>query len=202
MALSAALSSACRIGTLSSSGSPTNFGDVVTFTLHVAESWPKAGVPSGNVIFKDGGQSLGTIALNGQGNASFSTAALNWGSHSITAAYGGDKTFGPRTFGPITQVVNPPLTTSTSLAANPASSVYGQPLILTASVSTLNTAIPTGTITFQEGATILGIVTLDASAGAVLTISTLALGPHSITAAYSGDASLMPSTCTAPSSDK
>jgi hypothetical protein len=52
---------------------------------------------------------------------------------------------------------------------------------------------PTGSVQFFDGATSLGTVAL-AGATAQLTTSALAVGTHSITAAYSGDADDTPST--------
>jgi hypothetical protein len=47
---------------------------------------------------------------------------------------------------------------------------------------------PSGTVTFADGATPLGTVPLDSSGKASLTTTGLAIGSHSITATYSGDA--------------
>jgi Bacterial Ig-like domain (group 3) len=80
-----------------------------------------------------------------------------------------------------------------SLAANHVSVQTGTTVTLTASVAQGNaTAVPTGTITFQEGATPLGTVALDASASASLVTGPLTAGLHSISALYSGDANFPP----------
>jgi hypothetical protein len=63
-----------------------------------------------------------------------------------------------------------------------------QPFVLTAKV-TAAIGTPTGTVTFQDGATALGTSTLNSSGVATLSLSKLAAGSHVLTAVYSGDAS-------------
>lgn len=78
--------------------------------------------------------------------------------------------------------------------ANP--STQGQPVTFTATLTAPAGTTPTGTITFWDGATQLGSGTV--MAGVVtLTTSSLALGAHSITAQYSGDANFASVTSTA-----
>jgi hypothetical protein len=48
--------------------------------------------------------------------------------------------------------------------------------------------MPAGTVTFLDGSTTLGTVSLDRADTASLTTTTLAVGNHAITASYSGDA--------------
>jgi autotransporter-associated beta strand protein len=78
-------------------------------------------------------------------------------------------------------------TVALTSSVNP--SVVGQPVVFTATVRPVPpaTVTPTGTVTFRDGATTLGTVPLDASGQAAFTTSTLPLGPHMITAVYSGD---------------
>jgi len=64
--------------------------------------------------------------------------------------------------------------------------VFGQPVTVTATVNG-GTGTPTGTITFRDGATVLGTVNV-ANRSAAITVSTLPVTTHTITAAYSGDA--------------
>jgi hypothetical protein len=69
--------------------------------------------------------------------------------------------------------------------------------IVKAVVGTAGT--PTGTVTFMEGSTVLGTATLQVVKGvdqATLTVSTLAVGSHSLTAVYNGDSSFAVSTST------
>ena len=46
--------------------------------------------PAGTVTFLDGGTPLGTVALNGSGQATLVVTTLSVGAHSITASFGGD----------------------------------------------------------------------------------------------------------------
>ncbi|MDQ3814371.1 MAG: Ig-like domain-containing protein, partial [Armatimonadota bacterium] len=46
---------------------------------------------------------------------------------------------------------------------------------------------PTGTVTFRDGATVLGTGTLNANRQASITTSSLAVGSHTITATYNGN---------------
>src|SRR5439155_7884336 len=53
---------------------------------------------------------------------------------------------------------------------------------------------PGGNVEFFDGATSLGVVALNASRQATLTLSTPAIGSHSITAVYAGDSNFTAST--------
>src|SRR5438309_9095077 len=76
--------------------------------------------------------------------------------------------------------------TSTVLNSTPNPSVFGQAVTLTATVTPVrpDTIAPTGTVVFKDGATTLGVVTL-VNGSASLVTSAMAVGGHSITAAYS-----------------
>src|SRR5205085_1029097 len=62
-------------------------------------------ISTGNVTFFDGGNSLGSAALNQNGQATFNTSTLSVGSHSITASYEGDSTSATSTSSALAQVV-------------------------------------------------------------------------------------------------
>jgi hypothetical protein len=62
--------------------------------------------PTGMVSFMDGSTALGTGALMADGTASFSTAALTAGNHTLTANYGGDAIYSPSTAPAATETVN------------------------------------------------------------------------------------------------
>src|SRR5204863_158434 len=108
--------------------------------------------------------------------------------------YGGSPSFLGSTSPVVNQAVNL-LNTSTSLTSTPNPSTTGQTVTLTSTVSPVApaTGVPTGTVTFRDGATSLGVVTL-VNGSASLSISTLAAGSHSLTAVYNGDASFAAST--------
>jgi hypothetical protein len=90
--------------------------------------------------------------------------------------------------------------TTTTLTASPTTATAGTAINLTATVAESGgSGVPTGTVTFKDGSTTLGSMTLNGTGVAVFSTSTLAAGPHSITAAYGGDAANTASTSTAAS---
>jgi hypothetical protein len=76
-------------------------------------------------------------------------------------------------------------TTSIGSSLNP--STFGQSVTFTAQVVSQTSGTPTGTVTFQDGATVLGTVALDARGIAQFTPAALSVGTHTIGAFYSGD---------------
>ncbi len=85
--------------------------------------------------------------------------------------------------------------TTTTLSATPSTVTVGQSVVLNAAVAASSgSAIPAGTVTFLDGVTSLGVVTLDAQGLASLPVAAFALGAHTITAAYAGDSSFNGST--------
>ncbi len=86
--------------------------------------------------------------------------------------------------------VDPTAATLTS-SANP--SALGASVTFTAKVSTQGTTV-TGTVQLLDGNTVIGTATLNASSTATFTISSLALGSHSLKASYLGDSNNAPST--------
>jgi Bacterial Ig-like domain (group 3)/Dockerin type I domain len=56
------------------------------------------------VTFKDGSSTLGSATLAG-GTAAFTTSSLAVGSHSITATYGGDSSYGASSSSVLTETV-------------------------------------------------------------------------------------------------
>jgi hypothetical protein len=171
-----------------SSGSPSGLGKSVTFTADVT---PVSGLATGNVSFKDGTTVLGTVALSG-GVATFSTSALAVGSHSITADFLGSTYFLASVSGAQTQVVKNDSTTVVNASANPTK--YGEAVTFTATITHTATPVPTGTVTFKSGTTVLATVAVGATGTAKYSTSALAVATHSITAVYSGDSNYISST--------
>jgi len=83
--------------------------------------------------------------------------------------------------------------TTTALGSFPNPSTYGASITFTATVSS-GTGTPTGSVTFKDAATNLGSSPLNSSGVATFSTSTLAGGPHSITAVYGGDTKFSGST--------
>ncbi len=93
-----------------------------------------------------------------------------------------------------------PATSTTTVSSSANSSVYGQTIVLTATLSSASSGTPTGTVTFYDGTTQIGQATLSLSGGqdqASIGTSALTLGSHSITASYGGDTNFTASTSAA-----
>jgi hypothetical protein len=91
-------------------------------------------------------------------------------------------------------------TTTTTLTASPTTATAGTAINFTATVAESGgSGVPAGTVTFKDGGTTLGSMTLNGTGIAVFSTSTLAAGAHSITAVYGGDAANAASTSTAAS---
>ena len=87
--------------------------------------------------------------------------------------------------------------TTTTLVSNPSSSIYGEPVTLTATVSSTGGMVPDGeTVWFMSGTTTLGSQPLSGGT-ATLTPTTLPGGTDSITAIYVGDLNFAGSTSAA-----
>jgi hypothetical protein len=177
---------------LTSSVNPSIVGESVTFTAQVSAS---GGTPTGTVSFMDGTTTLESETLS-NGSASFTTAALTTGDYSITAVYAGTSSFAASTSAALTQVVDQsPDTVGLSSSLNHAA--FGQSVTFTAVVAGIEPGAPTptGTVTFMNGSTTLGMGTLS---GGDATFSTagLPVGTASITAIYSGDSNFSSTTST------
>jgi V8-like Glu-specific endopeptidase len=90
------------------SANPSPRNGAVTFTARVSAAAPGAGVPAGNVTFRDGATPLATVDLDASGQAAYTTQALAAGSHPITAAYNGSPSFLAATSAALAQTVTAP----------------------------------------------------------------------------------------------
>ncbi|HVK43312.1 MAG TPA: Ig-like domain-containing protein, partial [Micropruina sp.] len=175
---------------LTATPNPASHGENVTLTATVTSSGSP--VTTGTVLFSDGAVVLGGVPVDASGVASYSTSSLTNGTHPITATFeaGDDYTASTGTL----NVVVAAKATTTTLTATPNPVQVGDPVTLTATVSTDGATVTTGTVQFSDGATSLGSVPVDASGAAVLTTSTLAVGTHAITASYTDGDDLGPSS--------
>ena len=178
---------------VTSSESPSVFGESLTFTTTVKAVAPGSGTPTGTVSFLDGSTTLGTGTLSG-GTATFSISTLAVAAHSIAVVYVGDTSFLTITSGMLAQTIKQAATNnSLSSSANP--SALGQAVTFTATIAPVSpgSGVPTGTVTFDDGSTVLGTVNLTGGT-ATFTTSSLAVGTHSIKAVYVGDPNFKTST--------
>jgi hypothetical protein len=119
------------------------------------------------------------------------------GSYLIVATYSGDANTAGSISAALPFTVKLATTATTfTVAPNPAQVL--STVTFTAAV-TGNGGIPTGTVSFFNGATLLGTTTLNGGATATFSTATLAVGTYSVTAVYSGDANDSPSTSAATS---
>jgi subtilase family serine protease len=143
-----AVTTSATTTTLVSSQNPANLGVSVTFTATVTTAGTNP--PTGTVTFNDGGTAIGTGTLAtvaGAQVATFATSTLAVGTHSITAAYGGDANNSASTSAVLSQVINAP-TFHLSTPTTPAPALAGE--------STTSTFIVTatgGATTFAEAVT-------------------------------------------------
>jgi hypothetical protein len=167
---------------LTTSGSPSQAGQPVTFTAAVTSI--HGPIPDGDLVtFYDGATAIGTGAT-ASGVATFTTSLLTGGTRNIKATYAGDATLQPST-GRVTQVVVKNATT-TALTSSPNPSAHRQPVTFTATVTSAGPT-PTGSVIFRDGTSIIGHSLLSGGV-AQLTEDRLTVGTHPITAQYLGDA--------------
>jgi hypothetical protein len=193
------------------SAAASGLGSTVTFTARMSyESFwysPPSCVlgglipATGTVQFKVDGVNVGAaiqVPFAPAFEVSYSTNLLTGGNHSITAVYTGDQYYSAAS-STLQQSVNRQ-NTATTVTANPSSPTPGQSTTLTASVvfsPDVGGFQPGGTVQFYDGASPLGSPVSMTSGQASLVTAALALGTHSITAVYSGDANGNPSTSAA-----
>ena len=155
--------------------------------------------PAGAVTFMAGSKTLSSANLNASGTAAVNVnaSALSVGTNALTAVYAANSTFAGSTSSPMSVTVTaPPVATTTLISANPATIAQTASTILTATVKPASgSAVPSGSVSFSFGSTVLGLATLTPVGGvetAVLTVrgSSLAVGANTITATYSGTTGL------------
>jgi hypothetical protein len=168
------------------SANPVTVGNTLTLTATVST----VGAATGKVSFFDGGTLVGSAALvNGQ--AVFATSSFAVGGHTLTARYSGDGLFVASASGAVGLTVNP-AATSTSLTSSANPGDFGKAVTLTAAVDS-PFASASGTVTFRDGSTLLGVVTLS-NGVATLVLANFTAGGHALSASYGGDASHTGST--------
>lgn len=167
--------------TLTSSSNPASAGTQIVFTATTSST---AGAPPGTITFAEGGSTLATVPL-AAGVAQYSTSSLAIGTDTVTASYAANGNFAASSAS-LNQVING-LASTASLTASPNPAYAGQTVTLSGAVAAQN-GTPTGTLTFYDGATLLGTATLNASGKATLTAAFAIPGTHNLSAEYSGDA--------------
>jgi hypothetical protein len=177
---------------LAASANPSIAGKPLTLTATVTTN---GGTAAGTVNFYNGAALLGSGTLNGTGVATFTSSTLPVGSYSIKANYAGDANDTGSTSASLALSVIQATTVVKLVASSPSVQVTAA-VTFTATV-TGNGGVPTGSVTFMDGANTLGSVAVNAGGVAAYTTSSLAVGTHTITAVYGGDANDAGSTSSA-----
>jgi hypothetical protein len=178
---------------LATSAQVSSVGQPVTLTVTVKPSGGLSGTPTGDVTFMDGTISLGTLPLR-KGKVKFTTSNLPIGHDPIQVLYYGDQHFASSASPVLVETIGQ-TATKTKASSSRKSSAFGQAVTFTASVSTTGKAraVPTGSVAFLDGSTILGTVPLSGGKASFRT-SLLSVGTHSIGVVYNGNASFAPSS--------
>ncbi len=198
-----------------SSSNPSVVGQPVTFTATVTDtSAGSTAQPTGSVQFVVDGVNFGSpVTLVGAGStssaatsAATATLSVAGSPHSVTAIYvNADGNFSNSTGALIGgQVVNKPSTTTT-VTPSLGTITLGDTVTFTATV-TVNppgSGTPTGIVTFFDGTRPIasGLLNNGSPDQATFSTSVLAVGSHSITAIYNGDANFTASPLSSPSAE-
>ena len=156
--------------TVTSSGTPSTYGNSVTFTATVTST---SGVPTGTVEFYNGSTAIGAgTALSGSGNSAtstFATTTLSAGTYtSINAVYTATGSFTGSTSPNFSQTVNPlPVTLSGSRTYDGTTTAASTILSITNVVGSDNVTVASGSAT---------LAAKNAGGEAISSVGTLALG--------------------------
>ncbi len=114
--------------------------------------------------------------------------AITSGGFTGTPAFSGGPTYSAQYTG-IDGIISVTTPVTVSVSPQPANPIFGQQVTLTATVTpTVQDGTPTGTVTFLDGNTTLATESLGQNDQATFQTTAFALGAHSITVEYSGDA--------------
>jgi len=181
--------------TIGSSGNPAPYGQSVALRATVEASVSNGTGPTGTVTFKNGNTVIGTPGTLASGVYTLTTATLPLGQNKLSIVYSGDANYQAHTIAYTQNITQ--AGSSTVLVPSATSAVQNQAVTLTATVSPNTSGVPTGTVTFLDGATVIGSgIALNGSDVASMSISSLAVGPHNISANYSGDTNYSASSST------
>ena len=195
-----AVNQASTVTAVASSVDPSVAGQSVTVTASVSVIAPGTGLPTGTVMFEDGGIAIMGCAAQAVPPSDIAVCAASFataGAHPITAVYSGDSNFSGSTSPILTETVNQGAT-ATMVTSSVDPSVSGQTVIYTAMVTATAPAggTPTGTVTFSDGGTTISGCIAQPTVGAVALCTSVyaGVGGHAITAVYNGDANFISST--------
>jgi hypothetical protein len=177
--------------------SPTTLlaSQTLRLTARVSSTGP---VPAGIITFMDGTGTLGSASIDSTETAYFDTALLTAGIHSLSATFQGYPPQGFNSawpnlsaiFSPSTSAVQPVavMANATTVVLIPPAGPTTAGSVLTFSAQvTSNAGIPYGGVSFYDGGSLLGILSLESTGSASFSTASLAAGPHNISAAYNAN---------------
>ena len=197
IAVSSTSSAVDTTTSLQSSEDPSQLGDSVTFTATVSAAESTNGTPTGSVQFSIDGAAAGNpVPLDADGDATLTTSSLAVGSHTVAASYiNTDGNFNDSDATLAGGQVVTTADTTVAVGSSAPTSVYGQSVTFTITVSAVTAGLPTptGMVDFYDGSSELISASLS---GGIATYSTseLAVGTHTITVQYLGDSNFSGST--------
>lgn len=166
----------------------TGHTSVITFNATGSSTSP---TPTGTVAITIDGVTT-NYTLSG-GTASSAPKIYANGQHVITAVYSGDGNYDGQT---ATTTLYVQVASSTTLVESAPNVFLSNPAVFTATANGATDVVPSGTMIFYDGSAFLAAVPMS-NGSAVLSTTSLAFGPHTITASYSGDNYYGPSASSA-----
>lgn len=168
-------------------GSPVVIEATVAKNVEIAP-----GLPTGTVTFKEGETVLGQATIT-NGLAVSDLLFLSAGQHTITAVYSGDSEFlGSAAPAQVINVIVNPGRTKTVLSFPNLTEDQALIQVDVTKYFQETPGIPAGTVTFMEGATVIG--TADVVSGQAVAPLDLAAGEHTLFAIYGGNSPFTAST--------
>ncbi|MHB1022387.1 MAG: Ig-like domain repeat protein [Acidobacteriaceae bacterium] len=150
--------------------------------------------PSGSLTYTFNGVAGTPVALAGGKAGIALPTPLAPGTYVLAVQYPGDSNYLNNTATIDIAVTRAPVT-MTLVSSDPASNP-GASVTFTATVKSTTIGVPTGTVSFYDGQTLLATTAVDTQGVATYSTSTLTVGTHTIKAVYSGDVDFLGATST------
>ncbi len=182
--------------------SPSTFyprtGQTVSLTA-VLQTYGARANPPGEITFTVDGQTQPAVALSvvdGVDQAVLTTTFTTASQHSVSASYAGSANFVASSSGPLDVTVIPAgVKTPTMLNVfTPVPELVGNTTNVIANVVPEGSGVPSGTVSFTIDGVPDGSEPVNETGTALLPVTGLAAGQHTVSASYSGDGSFAPST--------
>jgi hypothetical protein len=191
-------------GTLTLVNAPTTsvFGQTINFSGTANNTGGGAAASGDTIQILNGATVIGSGTLTGAAspfsfnfNITTPNLPVSGSPYSLVAH---DSTNAISDSAAVTQTVNQASTTTSDVTSSLTPATFGQNVTFSATISAVSpgAGTPTGTVTFKEGATVLGTGALAAGLS-TFTSASLTAGTHTITASYGGDTNFKVSDDTA-----